>query len=419
MLGQRRFGVEQSADVAEIAAHPVQEDGGWSAGIGRGQVIHGHLQPLNRAAADLAGFGLPDEIQGGDLVGDGAVVPGGGQLVPARRAPWGQSAQCPAGLQPLIESLGQFRGGPGLAGTQVGNVAGIARHHPGQLTHANAARGHQARQLGAEVAHLRVPGRGQGRCPFAAAMPYAQRLQATPRPGLDCRYPGRHRSEEKTIMGRAAAANGASAPPRGPFAVDQDRALAELELAWSEGGYHAFTAAGGTWCAITSAGEVLTGATPLARGHPGWPGPRRRHQDHARRLGPGRTDGPARHDLRGQQPGHRLVAPHIRWRSICGLEVGVAVGRTLEDLRGRPDLRLGGPQDRVVAWSWPRRERPRGQRPLVHPPGHACLTAEGLAVRQVPVVRGDQPVDRLRAPRSAGVGLNRRRVLQQWRGDLP
>jgi hypothetical protein len=62
-------------------------------------------------------------------------------------------------------------------------------------------------------------------------------------------------------MGRAAAANGASTPPRGPFAVDKDRALAELELAWSEG-YHGFTAAGGTWCAITSAGEVLTGATP-------------------------------------------------------------------------------------------------------------------------------------------------------------
>ena len=67
-------------------------------------------------------------------------------------------------------------------------------------------------------------------------------------------------------MGRAAAADG-SAPPRGPFAVDQDRALAELELTWSEGGYRGFTAAGGTWCAVTSAGEVLTGSTPdeLAR----------------------------------------------------------------------------------------------------------------------------------------------------------
>jgi hypothetical protein len=67
-------------------------------------------------------------------------------------------------------------------------------------------------------------------------------------------------------MGRAVAADGGSAP-RGPFAVDRDRALAELELAWSEGGYHGFTAAGGTWCAVTSVGEVLTGVTPdeLAR----------------------------------------------------------------------------------------------------------------------------------------------------------
>jgi hypothetical protein len=67
-------------------------------------------------------------------------------------------------------------------------------------------------------------------------------------------------------MGRAAAGGG-GAGPHGPFAVDPDRTLAELELAWAEGGYHGFTAVGGTWCAITSAGEVLTGATPdeLAR----------------------------------------------------------------------------------------------------------------------------------------------------------
>jgi hypothetical protein len=70
----------------------------------------------------------------------------------------------------------------------------------------------------------------------------------------------------RRFMGRAVAADGGSAP-RGPFAVDRDRALAELELAWSEGGYHGFTAAGGTWCAVTSVGEVLTGVTPdeLAR----------------------------------------------------------------------------------------------------------------------------------------------------------
>ncbi len=58
-------------------------------------------------------------------------------------------------------------------------------------------------------------------------------------------------------MGRAAAASGA----RDPFAVDPDAALAELELAWADGGYHGFTADAGTWCAISSAGEVLTGAT--------------------------------------------------------------------------------------------------------------------------------------------------------------
>jgi hypothetical protein len=48
---------------------------------------------------------------------------------------------------------------------------------------------------------------------------------------------------------------------RGVFAVDEDAALAELELAWAGGGYHAFTAGGGTWSAVSSAGEVLTGAT--------------------------------------------------------------------------------------------------------------------------------------------------------------
>lgn len=64
-------------------------------------------------------------------------------------------------------------------------------------------------------------------------------------------------------MGRAAAASG----QRDPFAVDEDVALAELEQAWADGGYHAFSADGGTWCAVSSAGEVLTGATPdeLAR----------------------------------------------------------------------------------------------------------------------------------------------------------
>ena len=59
-------------------------------------------------------------------------------------------------------------------------------------------------------------------------------------------------------MGRAAAASG----QRDPFAVNEGRVLAELDLEWADDGYHAFSADGGTWCAISSAGEVLTGSTP-------------------------------------------------------------------------------------------------------------------------------------------------------------
>jgi hypothetical protein len=51
---------------------------------------------------------------------------------------------------------------------------------------------------------------------------------------------------------------------RDVFAVDEDRALAELERAWAYGGYHGFSADDGTWSAISSAGDVLTGATPDA-----------------------------------------------------------------------------------------------------------------------------------------------------------
>jgi hypothetical protein len=51
---------------------------------------------------------------------------------------------------------------------------------------------------------------------------------------------------------------------RGVFEVDEERALAKLELAWADDGYHGFSAEDGTWCAISSAGEVLTGGTPDA-----------------------------------------------------------------------------------------------------------------------------------------------------------
>jgi hypothetical protein len=36
------------------------------------------------------------------------------------------------------------------------------------------------------------------------------------------------------------------------------------QLAWSDGGYHGFTVEGGTWFAISSAGEVRAGGTPDA-----------------------------------------------------------------------------------------------------------------------------------------------------------
>jgi len=58
-----------------------------------------------------------------------------------------------------------------------------------------------------------------------------------------------------------------SQPAPSPVPGDEEAALAELEQAWTSGGYHGFSADGGTWCAITSAGQVLTGSTPdeLAR----------------------------------------------------------------------------------------------------------------------------------------------------------
>jgi hypothetical protein len=49
---------------------------------------------------------------------------------------------------------------------------------------------------------------------------------------------------------------------RGVFAVGEDATLAALDEAWADGGYYAFSADGGTWLAIGSAGQVLTGSTP-------------------------------------------------------------------------------------------------------------------------------------------------------------
>jgi hypothetical protein len=51
--------------------------------------------------------------------------------------------------------------------------------------------------------------------------------------------------------------------PRGVFEVDGDAALAELELAWADGGYHGFCVLEHSlWSAVSSSGEVLMGNTP-------------------------------------------------------------------------------------------------------------------------------------------------------------
>jgi hypothetical protein len=60
-----------------------------------------------------------------------------------------------------------------------------------------------------------------------------------------------------------AAGQAAGGRRRGVFKVDEGSALAELELAWADGGYHGFSVLDGSlWSAISSSGEVLTGNTP-------------------------------------------------------------------------------------------------------------------------------------------------------------
>ena len=61
---------------------------------------------------------------------------------------------------------------------------------------------------------------------------------------------------------RGTVKAGVAGQRRDVFSVDEDAALAALEDAWTEGGYHAFSVDDGTWSAIGSAGEVLTAATP-------------------------------------------------------------------------------------------------------------------------------------------------------------
>ena len=63
------------------------------------------------------------------------------------------------------------------------------------------------------------------------------------------------------MAGEARA--GAVSSRRGVFEVDGDAALAELERAWADGGYHGFCVVEhSVWSAISSSGEVLTANTP-------------------------------------------------------------------------------------------------------------------------------------------------------------
>jgi hypothetical protein len=60
-----------------------------------------------------------------------------------------------------------------------------------------------------------------------------------------------------------AAERSAGSRQRGVFDIDEDAALAELEKAWADGGYHGFCVLEhSVWSAISNAGEVLTGHTP-------------------------------------------------------------------------------------------------------------------------------------------------------------
>jgi hypothetical protein len=50
----------------------------------------------------------------------------------------------------------------------------------------------------------------------------------------------------KAVQVTAGSGQADAVRQRGVFAVDQDRALAELERAWADGGYHGFSVDDGT-----------------------------------------------------------------------------------------------------------------------------------------------------------------------------
>ena len=52
------------------------------------------------------------------------------------------------------------------------------------------------------------------------------------------------------LITMSRAAERAASGKRGIFDVDEDSALAELKLAWADGGYHGFSVHDGIWSAI-------------------------------------------------------------------------------------------------------------------------------------------------------------------------
>ena len=84
------------------------------------------------------------------------------------------------------------------------------------------------------------------------------------RPAAVPAHPQRTSNRRHHATRRQAEHGNGGAPSARRVRVDENAALAELELAWADGGYHGFSVDDGTWSAISSAGEVLTGDTPDA-----------------------------------------------------------------------------------------------------------------------------------------------------------
>jgi NH3-dependent NAD+ synthetase len=120
----------------------------------------------------------------------------------------------------------------------------------------------------------------------------------------------------------------------------------------------------------------------------------------------------------------RRAGDGLRYGNTCG--TGRARQHTRSVALRRRARRRGYPRFATDTVNRPREARrmrcscERLRSGSVSSVGRFTHEADSLrSLRQVPVVRRDQLVDRRRTPRPALVGLGRRRVVQQRRGDLP